>query len=224
VGFFVTAVVTLGVVLFGGGTATGGPQPVRTVEKIVEKVVYRDRIVERASSSDKGAGESEDRLSDDRSGTSRSGRKSRGKKRNSRDAVDDETKALMAQLGVDTPTEGAPVGGRATKRESSRETRSGGTLSSGQMQSVVNQNKSSLKSCYERSLKKGEAPHNRDLKVIFKVTVGGSGTVRKVSLGGEANQLSSLRRCLTRSVDKWVFPSSSGESRLEFPFVFTPTR
>jgi hypothetical protein len=52
--------------------------------------------------------------------------------------------------------------------------------------------------------------------------VGASGMVKTVTIGGEAAGLISMRRCLTQSVKKWVFPTSSDASPVEFPFLFTP--
>ena len=90
------------------------------------------------------------------------------------------------------------------------------------MKGVVNRNKSALKACYERALKTGEAPVDRDIKVRFNVTVGTSGKVQGLTLGGDARNLPSLTRCLKGSVLKWIFPPNGEDSRLEFPFVFTP--
>jgi hypothetical protein len=58
--------------------------------------------------------------------------------------------------------------------------------------------------------------------VLLNLTVGGSGMVKKATVGGAGAQLPGLKSCLERSVKKWMFPSSAGESAVEFPFLFTP--
>lgn len=226
VGFFVTALVTLGVVIFGGGQAGGEPQTVRTVEKIVEKVVYRDR----ESSPGMSAAEKEPNdgvESDEKGGTpvaARGGRKATLKKKPS----EDKTQELMERMGVTTPDARTPIGSRSQGAQGE----SGGAnfstvqadgLSAEQLKRVVNSNKGALKNCYERSLKKGEASDSRDVRVNFKLTVGASGTVKNVQLSGEGAALDTLNGCLTQSVKRWVFPASNQSSNLEFPFVFTPT-
>jgi hypothetical protein len=92
------------------------------------------------------------------------------------------------------------------------------------MKAVVDKNKRSLKACYERALRKAEAPDDRDVRVNFNLKVGSSGTVKRAALSGEGARLPSLGRCLSQTVKRWVFPPSAGDSDLEFPFVFTPTR
>jgi hypothetical protein len=224
IGFFIAAIITLGLVLLGREEGVG---EAKTVEKIVEKIVYRDRIIEKASPDQPG------NLKDGEDGDERNMALSqshvRAKQRRkrppppSKTTEEDKTKTLMARLAVSTPKGGGPVpvsGG--SKKNSSDAIGRGNGLTPAQMKRVVNGNKSALKSCYERSLKIGEASPEQDLKVMFRMTVGASGTVRKLVVGGGAGGLPSLEKCLTRSVRAWVFPATSGESELEFPFVFTP--
>ena len=217
--FFVTALVVLGVVLLGGG-AEERPPEVRTEERIVEKVVYRDRLVTVKSDEASEASEVEVGRTSASSRGARA-RRSAAKKR----AEEARAEALIARMSASVPESGRSIGA-ATETASSGSGRSSGSdgLSAGQMKRIVNGNKAAMKSCYERSLKKGEAPSTKDVRVNFKVTVGASGTVTRVSLSGEGARLSLLSSCLSQSVKRWVFPTSNRESSLEFPFVFTPTR
>ncbi len=209
-GFFITAAVVLGIVLFDE------PEP-RVVEKV--KVVYKDRLVEKEI--DKTGETVEDEVDTGMrlSGNARKRRSFRPKKPSK-----EKTQALMAQLGVATPRNGAPVGGiaGAPRTEKRDKDRPGGGLSAHQVKVVVNTHKRELKMCYERSLKNGEASSKEDINVKFKITVGASGAVRKIALGGGAGKMPMMRKCLTRNVQTWIFPSQAEESRLEFPFIFTP--
>ncbi len=219
VGFFVTALVTLTLVIFGGGRADGEPQSVRTVEKIVEKVVYRDR--EPGSTVRKS--EEENAVNTPATASSSGGRGVRKTTTKKREPSEDKTSELMERMGVAIPGNRPTIGGRSLGLSGTGSVQKTDSLSAEQLKRVVNNNKGALKNCYERSLKKGEAPESRDVRVNFKLTVGASGTVKSVRLGGDGAKLDSLNGCLTQSVKRWVFPASRQESNLEFPFVFTPT-
>lgn len=221
VGFFVTALVTLLVVISGGGESSAETQSsVQTVEKIVEKVVYRDRIVEKEVFKERKNEASNAKSSKRTNGQVMA---ARTKKVQKKLPTDDKTKELMARLSMNTPAGRGPI---APKNNRSAEENSTTTnaLTANQLKRVVNQNKGALKTCYERSLKKGEAPDNKDLRVNFKLTVGKSGMVKNVNFGGAGAKLPTLKSCLNRSVKQWIFPASKGDSDLEFPFVFTPTQ
>ena len=223
VGFFITALVTLMVVISGGGESSAETQSsVQTVEKIVEKVVYRDRIVEKEvykEPEDEQASNSKTKKHSNGQGMAARSRKVQKKL-----PSDDKTRELMARLSMNTPSGRGPIGGTKTNRSANDIAPTNSALTANQMKRVVNQNKGALKTCYERSLKKGEAPDNKDLRVNFKLTVGKSGMVKSVTFGGAGAKLPTLKSCLNRSVKQWIFPASKGESDLEFPFVFTPTK
>jgi hypothetical protein len=219
VGFFVIAAVTLGIAIFGG-EETGEAKTVETVEKVIERVVYRDRIVEKevqvASPSEETSSKNSKRSG--KSGgvannTSKTGTKQSG---------DIRTQELMKRFGMSAPLGSAPTGDREIGRSGSPQSPRTETLTANQVKGVVNRNKSQLKTCYERALRTGEAPEDRDLRAEFKLLVGSSGMVKTVTIGGETARLTSLQRCLTQSVKKWIFPSSSDASPVEFPFLFTP--
>jgi hypothetical protein len=191
------------------------PLPVKTVEKIVEKIVYRDCVP-----TESAAGRTEVAVLEIKTGTEGARRKSSSKE----ESPDNKTGDLMAQMSVSTSSSGAPVGsfGKTAAVDSSQKAHSS-SLSSEQMKRVVDNGRGSLKNCYERSLKKGEAPSTQTLRINFSVKVGLSGTVKKVQIGGDIASMSVMRDCLIQSVRKWVFPAAEQESDLEFPFVFTPT-
>ena len=215
--FFVTSLATLGAVLLGGDSKEQPPE-VRIEERVVEKVVYRDRLVT-ADRAEASAGSPEDEHRASASSRGARSRKSAAKKR----AEEERAQALLARMSASVPESSRSIGpsGKSAASGGIRDGSDG--LSADQMKRVVNSNKAAMKQCYERSLKKGEAPSSKDVRVDFKVTVGASGTVTRVSLSGEGAGHSLLKSCLRQSVKRWVFPASNRESSLEFPFVFTPT-
>lgn len=225
VGFFAAALAVFGVVLFGGFG--------ETVTVYVDRIVYRDRIVKEYARvpSLSGVAEEKDksdeaarltRLPAEETATAGS-RSARSAKQQDRAEQDTEkAERLMAQLGLSSPAaSGAPVGGKP-ERQTGVESQQKGEMTESQLQDVVNRNKSGLKLCYERALKQGEAPDNKDLRVNFKFDVGAGGTVRNVRLSGEGSRIPSMKECLEQSVKRWVFPSSEKGSPVEFPFLFTP--
>ncbi len=219
VGFFIVAVVTLGIAIFGGSNTPETKTTIQTVEKVIERVVYRERPKQELAATNLDKESAEKNNSRSQRKWSRTGKK---KPKDSGQKVDAKTKALMDRFGVSAPGGAAPIG-RTRKSGGDKASNTGsGSLTANQLKGVVNRNKNGLKSCYERALKQGAAPEDRDVKVVFKIKVGSSGMVKKVSLGGEGARIGSLNNCLSRSVRKWVFPSSSGDSDLEFPFLFTP--
>lgn len=216
IGFFIIAIATLGVALFGGGE-TVETKTVNTVEKIVEKVVYRDRLIEAPSTIT--SGDTANSALD--TSTNKKAKAKPKQKTYKKDETDAKTRELMERMGLSAPVGGAPVGRRAEQPVSgSKGTAS--ALTENQLKGVVNRNKTLLKSCYERALKQGEAPDDKDIRVNFRLTVGSSGMVKNVAITGEGSRIGSLQTCLLQSVKKWVFPVSAGESVLEFPFMFTP--
>ncbi len=219
VGFFIVAAVTLGVAIFGG-EGTGEAKTVETVEKVIEKVVYRDRIIEKEV---EVAVASSDQVSSKKLKKNRvSGGADRKKVGQDGQSSNARTRELMERFGMSAPLGSAPVSDREIGGSGTRPSSPTEELTANQVKSVVNRNKSQLKTCYERALRIGEAPEDRDLRADFKLLVGSSGMVKMVKIGGEAGRLTSLQRCLSQSVKKWIFPSSATASPVEFPFLFTP--
>lgn len=220
VGFFGLAIVVLVVVIF----FTGGSGEQEVVEKVVEvvketvvekeKIVYRDRppVV---------TGERDDSGSNPSGRGSRRG--SRGGKGGGSKAVDADKQKLLEQMGLSSPAgDHKLVGGSSADKKAGGTGSGSSALTQQQIRATVNKNRSSLQLCYERSLKQGEAPDDRDVKVLIKFKVGASGMVKTVSIGGAGAKLPGLKGCMERSVKKWVFPTSSGASPVEFPTLFTP--
>ncbi len=221
VGFFIAAMGLLGVVLFGGQTAE--TQTVsKNVTRVIEKVVYRDRYIRAESGEDvKDESAAEDKR--DGAGKPRVAKAGRAKgkadaKKPEEAPADERTQALMERFGM-AGDKGAI--GRVKKNERGGG-RAAGTLSASDVKNVVTKNQSILKTCYERALKTGGAPSDQDIRVNFRLTVGASGSVKAVNLGGQGARYSGLSSCLQRAVKKWVFPASGSDSPVEFPFVFTP--
>ena len=189
-------------------------QPPKTVteEKIVTKteIVYRDAPLSETASDEVN----QDRVLKHTSGKVRKDRNSAGRKGQGRNTREARKQQLLANLNV----------GASSKSFSGGDDEGGAGLSSAQLNKVVSSNRSSLQSCYERELKKGMASTVGDTKVTFHVTVGKSGTVTSVRLSGAGAQLPGLKTCLTQAVKRWVFPSASKPSPVQFPIVFTPAR
>jgi hypothetical protein len=219
VGFFGLSIIVLVVVLF----FTGGSAEGEVVEKVVEvvkervvevekeKIVYRDRPVLDMGETSSGGGE--------KGGSKKGG----GKKGGGGKDLDAEKKRLLEQMGLSSPSgDHKLVGGTSGGKSGSAGGSSSSALTQQQIRATVNKNRSSLQLCYERSLKQGEAPEDRDVKVLTKFTVSPSGMVKSVGVGGSGAKLPGLKGCIERSVKKWVFPASSGSSPVEFPTLFTP--
>ena len=228
IGFFVVAVCTLGVAVLGGDdrveTKTTAGQ---AVEKVIEKVVFVDRPVPtppQVAIAESGEEEADDDAQANRA-RNRRAVKAKAKTKSTNDkktATDERTQELLKRMGMNTPEGNARLQNRNSRQSSSRGGAGGGALTSNQVKNVVGRNKRGAQSCYERALKQGEAPDDKDLRVDFSLTVGSSGMVKKVLVKGAGPRYPNLARCLKRSVSKWVFPSSSSDSPVEFPIVFTP--
>ncbi len=227
VGFFAVAVAVLGLIIaFGKGTVEM-ETVVEIKERVIERVVYKDRpdketgirIQDRPpQSDDKGSGSQSPRK-----GIGSGKYKGSGKSAPRGESAEERKKRLLAQMSGGPPVGSHDLVGGTSGKDSSGGSSSGAAaLSSRQLSGVVNQNKGRLQICYENSLKQGEAPDDRDVKIMLRATVGGSGMVKKVSIGGAGAKLPGLKSCMERAVKKWVFPASSGESKIDFPFLFTP--
>ena len=216
------------IVIFGKGTVEM-ETVVEIKERVIERVVYKDRpteetgirIQDRPSQSDEDGIGSGSKYP--RKGTGSSKYKGSGKSAPKGESAEERKKRLLAQMSGGPPVGSHDlVGGTSAKGSSGGSSSGGDALSSKQLSGVVNKNKGRLQICYEQSLKKSEAPDDRDVKIMLRATVGGSGMVKNVSIGGAGAKLPSLKSCMERAVKKWVFPTSSGESKIDFPFLFTP--
>ena len=179
-------------------------------EKIVEKtqVIYKDRPIDAGMDV-----ESEDEGGDGTSARKKSkSRRSRQSGSVKKETAEERKRRLMSQL--DIPGAGSRSGGSG----------GGDSLSQQQMSRVVAKNRGSLQLCYERAMKSGAAPTDRDLKVTFNVKVGMSGMVKSLNMSGSGTAYPALKSCLSSSIKKWMFPASQGNSAVQFPIVFTPAR
>ncbi|MBN2342912.1 MAG: AgmX/PglI C-terminal domain-containing protein [Deltaproteobacteria bacterium] len=183
-------------------------------EVVKEKVVYKDKLVYRdaplaaaQSTSENDVGGDVIMVGDDAKTVSkRKGRRSR----QAPETQEERKQRLLAELSPSSRTTDAGSSGQGLTQQ--------------QMSAVVNKNRSSLQLCYERELKKGTAPSSGDLKVVFSVNVGTSGTVTKVSMRGDGTQVAGLKKCLDGAVKSWLFPAGGAASTVQFPIIFTPSR
>jgi hypothetical protein len=222
IGFFGVAVAVLVFILFFNEGSAERQVVERVVERVVEKekIVYRDR--------ETGAvrlGGSEVAADGADKGDRKTGKLGKSKDADKTvaggDTAEEKKRRLLEQLGVGgTGADPNLVGGSAA-----HDTGSGGGgkgLSQKDFANVVGKNKGGLQICYEQSMKKGETPEDRDVKVLLNLTVGGSGMVKSTVVGGSGAQYPGLKSCIEKATKKWIFPASAGESAAEFPFVFTP--
>jgi hypothetical protein len=96
----------------------------------------------------------------------------------------------------------------------------GPALTATQLMKVVQDNKPALQRCYETALRSVGGKQEDTLKIKVGVTVGTSGSVKGVRTQGQG--LGNMNDCLSKSVRRWRFPVSSGDSEFEFPLVFQP--
>lgn len=131
------------------------------------------------------------------------------------DGLTDEQRKLFERM----------AGGGTTipKVEGQREGGGGGggpTLKAPQLMAVVQSNKSALTRCYESALRAAGGQQDGTIKVTVNVVVGESGMVKSVTTDGAG--LGDMNSCLQKSVRRWRFPASGGESEFAFPLVFQP--
>lgn len=204
-----------------------GKEPPRAVEKekIVHQtqVVYRDRPVAAVADSDTQPEEGGVDSDSAQRPPIPSPAVRRGKRPSRPETAAERKKRLMAEL-ADSGDGIKLKGGTVQSRPAEEPGGAGDSLSQKQMRAVVSKHRGSLQLCYERAMKSGAAPTDRDLKVTFTVSVGRSGMVKSARLAGSGTGYTSLKNCLHTSVKKWMFPASTGNSQVQFPIVFTPAR
>jgi len=222
-GFFGVAVVVLVVILF----FNEGSAERQVVERVVERVVEKEKIVYR----DRETGAVRIGGNDAAVGADKEDRKSGklGKPRDSDKAgtgvesAEEKKRRLLAQLAGGGTGSDPDLTGGSSSHDTGAGTGGGGQgLSQKDLTNVVGKNKGGLQICYEQSMKKGETPEDRDVKVLVMLTVGGTGMVKSAVVGGSGAQYPGLKSCIEKSAKKWMFPASSAESTAEFPFLFTP--
>jgi predicted Zn finger-like uncharacterized protein len=93
----------------------------------------------------------------------------------------------------------------------------GSSLTADQIRSVVRHESRSVQQCYERAMRGSQQA--QDMRVTVTANVGPSGTVTSVRArgGNDANMLA----CIEGAVRHWHFPTATGASMPEIPFVFT---
>jgi hypothetical protein len=216
VGLFLIALLLLVVMIMKPGQA-GERIVTQTVEKVVEKVVYRDRPLSptvRVDDEEDGAGNAKGKVKN-RVGAMDKSAGTKGAQ------VDEKTRALLEQMGMGGGS-GGPIGADKSHKQSGATGGGASALTAPQIKSVVDRNRGALQNCYVRSLKQGDAPSDRDIRINFNLNVGTSGMVKKIGMSGEGSGNAALRSCLTKSIQKWVFPPAGSESPVEFPILFSP--
>lgn len=94
-----------------------------------------------------------------------------------------------------------------------------GTLSQGQISRVIRRHSRSLKSCYERQLKKDDSLQSSRATLSFAIKPSG-GTTR-VRLREKRYDGTYLQDCIVRVVHRWKFPKFRGKDiPVDFPLIF----
>jgi hypothetical protein len=130
------------------------------------------------------------------------------------DGLTDADRELLARMGGGGADLQLPKGGAATRAPAA-----GPSLTAAQLMKVVQDNKPALQRCYETALRAAGKAEDT-IKIKVEVTVGASGVVSAVRTVGQG--IGDMNNCLTKSVRRWRFPASGGESAFEFPLVFQP--
>jgi predicted Zn finger-like uncharacterized protein len=81
---------------------------------------------------------------------------------------------------------------------------------------VVKKNQSTIKSCYERALKRDD--RLRSGRIDVTAELGSSGTVKSVSLTAPP-EFATVEACIKMAVRRWAFPTAPHEYRAEFPLI-----
>ncbi len=111
-----------------------------------------------------------------------------------------------------------PQGGPSTGSVSSGSSQ---PLDSSQVQATVGRYTSSVKrSCWQPALDTRDKDAPTSARVTVNITVGPDGKVRQATTSGDPRGYSGLASCISRRVQTWTFPPSSGTTTVNVPFVF----
>jgi len=83
---------------------------------------------------------------------------------------------------------------------------------------VIDENRSSIKVCYQRALERDSSLTYG--KMTVKLSIGISGRVKHVSIEALSQFRNLLEPCIKEAVSRWIFPQASEEYGTEFPFIF----
>jgi hypothetical protein len=91
-------------------------------------------------------------------------------------------------------------------------------LSTEQLSRVVDDNRPSLKACYDAALE--AHPYKREMRMRAVIEVEPSGKVKKVEL--DEGGLPGMPKCIEAAITKWKFPEAPDPTQAELPIVFQP--
>ena len=81
---------------------------------------------------------------------------------------------------------------------------------------VVKKNQATIKTCYERALKRDD--RLRSGRIDVTAELGASGTVKSVALTAPP-EFVAVEACIKMAVRRWAFPVAPHEYRAEFPLI-----
>lgn len=97
----------------------------------------------------------------------------------------------------------------------------GQELSASQIQSTVAKYQASVKrGCWQPALDSRARNAPSSARVSVSISVAPSGAVTSAKAGGDPSGYPGLASCISRKVQVWRFPASSGSTQVNVPFVF----
>ncbi len=127
--------------------------------------------------------------------------------------VSEGLKGLSGLQGLGGPSSGPSV--------SNGSSAGGKPLESAQIQRVVSQYQTSVKrGCWQPALMSRDKDAPSSARVTVSITVSSSGSVTRATTSGDPKGYSGLSNCISSKVRGWTFPSSSGTTTVNVPFVF----
>lgn len=96
-----------------------------------------------------------------------------------------------------------------------------GNLSQQQVVATIGRNKSVLKACYERAMKKNTALRRQSVRLTLAFTINPTGVPSQISV--RPNYDGVMLDCMRKAIKRWRFPSFSGRPvDVESPVVLQP--
>jgi len=105
---------------------------------------------------------------------------------------------------------------KGTNRPGGGASASGDGPTEGMIIAVVKKNQATIKTCYERALKRDD--RLRSGRIDVSAELGASGIVKSVSLSAPP-EFATVEACIKTAVRRWAFPSAPHEYRADFPLI-----
>jgi hypothetical protein len=128
-------------------------------------------------------------------------------------------RALMH--GAEAPLAVTPAAPTAARSRNAPAPVARSQLSPGQIQETVAQHREELqRRCWQQALDAKDPSAASSARVSTSLAIDASGKVLEVTTAGAPPGYPRLAGCIVGQVQSWSFPSASGPSRVNIPFVF----